>query len=144
MAMDADKFREGLLLYGADLEQWPEGAREAGLEALDRSPACRALREDHVQFEALLRSKEPEAPRTDLEARIIAAARRRERAAYPGLAEFLSSCFADLRLPAPVLTAAAVLIVGIIIGLWLPTDLVPVESESAEAQLFLDSATEAL
>jgi hypothetical protein len=144
MAMDADTFRECLLLYGADLAQWPEEERQAGLEALDRSLAYRALQEDQVQFEALLRSKEPQAPRADLEARIIAAARRRERAGYPGFAEFLSSCFADLRLPAPALTAAAVLIVGIMIGLWLPAAPVQTESESVEAQVFLDSATEAL
>jgi len=41
------------------------------------------------------------------------------------------------------LTAAAVLIVGVVVGLWLPAE-GPTESESAEVQTFLDSATEAL
>ena len=144
MAMDADRFRECLLLYGADLEEWPAGARAEGLQAVDDSPACRALREEHVQFEALLRSSELEAPRPGLEGRIIAAARRRERAGSPGVPEFLSSCFRDLRIPAPVLMAAAVLIVGIVIGLWMPSEPVLAEAESAEVQLFSDSATEAL
>jgi len=144
MAMHADRFRECLLLYGTDLEQWPAEARAAGWQALDQSSVCRALRDDHVQFEAVLRSSEPQAPRPGLEGRIIAAARRRERAGYPGLFEFLSSCSRDLRIPAPVLVAAAVLIIGIVIGLWMPSDPVLAESESAEAQLFSDSATEAL
>lgn len=142
--MDAEQFRECLLVYGADLQQWPEAARQAGLEVLERSLACRALQEDHVQFEAVLRTRQLEAPRQDLEARIIAAAPRRERMAYPGLAELLSSCFRDLRLPAPMLTAVAVLIVGVVIGVWVPTEPAPTDSESAEVQTFLDSATEAL
>ncbi len=144
MAMDAEQFRECLLIYGADLQRWPEAVRRAGLAALERSLACRALREDHLQFEAVLRTRDVEAPSPDLEARIIAAAPRRERIASPGLAEFLRSCFADLRLPAPALTTAAVLIVGVVIGLWLPTEPVPAESESAEVQAFLDSPAEAL
>ncbi len=144
MAMNAEQFRECVLIYGADLARWPEEIRREGREAVDRSLACRALQEDHAQFEVLLRSRAHQEPKADLETRIIAAARRRERAAYPGPTEFLSSCFADLRLPAPVLTAAAVLIVGIMIGLWLPTEPVQAESESVDAQVFLDSATEAL
>jgi hypothetical protein len=144
MAMEAEQFGECLLLYGADLQRWPEAVRQAGLEALEGSLACRALKEDHLQFEAILRTRELEAPSPDLETRIIAAASRRERMASPGLAELLRSCFADLRLPAPVLTTAAVLIVGVVIGLWLPTQPVLADSESAEVQAFLDSPTEAL
>ena len=142
--MDAEQFRECLLTHGADLQGWPEAVRRAGLEALERSFACRALKEDHAQFEATLRTREHEAPSPGLEARIIAAARRGERIASPGPAEFLRSCFADLRLPAPVLTVAAVLTLGVVIGLWLPTEPVLAESESAEVQAFLDSPAEAL
>jgi hypothetical protein len=142
--MDAERFRECLLFYGADVQRWPEAVRQAGLEALEQSVACRALNEDHVQFEAILRTRELEAPSPGLEARIIAAARRRERTAFPGLAEFLRSCFSDLRIPAPALTGAAVLIVGVVIGLWMPTEPVPPESESSEVQAFLNPPAEAL
>jgi hypothetical protein len=142
MAMDAEQFRECLLLYGADLQRWPEALRRAGVAAVGRSPACRALEEDQAQFEALLKAREVDAPGQGLEARIIAAAPRRERRAPPGPADFLRVCFSDLRLPAPVLTATAVLILGLVIGAWLPTD--PAESESAEVQAFLDSPAEAL
>ena len=144
MAMETEQFRECLLIYGADLRRWPEPIRGAGLEALERSVACRALKEDHVQFEAILRTRQYEAPSPGLEARIIAAARPRARTASPGLVEFLRSCFSDLRIPAPVLTAAAVLIVGVVIGLWLPTEPVPAESESAEVQAFLEAPAETL
>jgi hypothetical protein len=142
--MDTEQFRECLLLYGADLQRWPEVLRQTGVAALERSHACRALKEDHAQFEALLRTREVEVPSPYLEARIIDAARARKRAAPPGLAEFFRACFADLRLPAPVLTTAAVLIVGVGIGLWLPAEPVSAESESAEVQAFLDSPAEAL
>jgi hypothetical protein len=144
MAMDAEQFREWLLIYGADLQRWPEDIRQAGLEALDQSLACRSLQEDHAQFETMLRSRGHEEPSPDLAVRIIVAARRRERRAYSGLVELLASCFADLRLPTPVVTAAAVLIVGFVIGLWLPSATIPVDSDSTEVQTFLDSATEAL
>jgi hypothetical protein len=101
------------------------------------------MQEECRQFEAILRSRAFEAPSPDLAFRIVSAARRRERRASPGVIEFLAACFQDLRLPAPVLTAAAVLILGVVIGLLLPTEPVLADPESAEVQTFLD-ATEAL
>jgi len=143
MTMDAEQFRECLLIHGADVQRWPEEIRRAGIEALDRSLECRSMQEECRQFEAILRSRAFEAPSPDLAFRIVSAAWRRERKASPGVIEFLAACFQDLRLPAPVLTAAAVLILGVVIGLLLPTEPVPADSESAEVQTFLD-ATEAL
>jgi hypothetical protein len=144
MTMDAERFRECLLIHGAELHHWPEDIRQAGLEAVERSLECRSLQEEYRQFESTLRSRAVEDPSPDLAVRIVSAARRRERRASPSIMEFLAGCFQDLRLPAPVLTAAAVLIIGVVIGLLLPTEPVLADSESAEVQTFLDSATETL
>lgn len=142
--MDVERFREYVLLYGADLQRWPQEIRRAGIEALEQSAACRAMQEDHVQFETLLRTRTHAAPSPGLESRIIAAALRRERMEFPGLTTLLRSCFSDLRIPAPVLMTAAALFLGVGIGLWLPVDSAEVELESAEVQAFLDSPPEAL
>lgn len=144
MTMDAERFRECLLIHGAEVHHWPESIRQEGLDAAERSSECRSLQEEHGQFEALLRSRSVEDPSPDLAVRIVSAARRTERRASPRVMEFLAACFRDLRLPAPVVTAAAVLIIGVVIGLLLPTEPVLADSESAEVQTFLDSATEAL
>lgn len=144
MTMDAERFRECLLIHGAEVNLWPDDIRPAGLEAVARSLECRALQEEHRQFESILRSRTFEDPSPDLALRIVSAARRRERRTSPRVMEFVAACFRDLRLPAPVVTAAAVLIIGVVIGLLLPTEPVLADSESAEVQTFLDSATEAL
>jgi hypothetical protein len=89
-------------------------------------------------------SRKVETPRPDFARRIIAAAHPRERSAFPGVMEFLASCFRDLRVPAPVATVTAVLLVGFVVGVLLPTESTQAESELVEAQTFLDSATEAL
>jgi hypothetical protein len=142
--MDAERFRECLLVHGAELHRWPEDIRQSGLDAMERSLECRSLQDECRQFESILRSRVFEDPSQDLAVRIVSAARRTERRASPRVMEFLAACFQDLRLPAPVLTAAAVLIIGVVIGLLLPTEPLPADSESAEVQTFLDSATEAL
>ncbi len=49
--MDAKQFKEYLLLYGADINQWPEKIRRSGLETLDSSLEHRALQEDHDKFD---------------------------------------------------------------------------------------------
>jgi hypothetical protein len=144
MAMDAEQFREHVLIHGADVNRWPDEVRQGGVEALARSSECRALQEEYAQFEATLGSRAYEEPSPDFSRRIIAAARPRERRGFSGLAELLGSCFADLRLPAPVLTVAAVLIVGFVVGLLLPIEATKADTESADAQTFLDSATEVL
>jgi hypothetical protein len=144
MTMDAERFRECLLIHGAEVHHWPEDIRQEGLEALERSMQCRALQEEHVRFESILRARAFEDPSPGLALRIVGAARRREQRKSPRIMEFLAVCFQDLRLPAPVVTAVAVLIIGVVIGLLLPTEPVLADSESAEVQTFLDSATEAL
>lgn len=141
--MDAERFRECLLIHGAEVSQWPDDVRPAGLEAVARSLECRSLQEECRQFESILQSRGFEDPSPDLAVRIVAAARR-ERRGSPRVMEFLAACFLDLRVPVPVVTAAAVLIIGVMIGLLLPSEPVLADSESGEVQTFLDSATEAL
>jgi hypothetical protein len=144
MAMDAEHFREAVLIHGADVHRWPEEIRQEGVDALTRSVECRSLQEEYVRFEAALASRAYEAPRQDFGLRIIAAARPRERRGFRGLAELLASCFRDLRVPAPVITVTAVLVVGVVVGFLLPAESTLAESELVEAQTFLEPESEAL
>jgi len=140
--MDAEQFRERLLVHGADVHRWPEEIRQAGFEALERSVKCRLLQEGHAQFEAVLRARRYEEPSPDLAHRIIAAALRRERKPSLGIAAFLATCFADFRLPRPVFTAVAVLIIGFTIVFLLFPELGLVEQEQTDLQEFLYAARE--
>lgn len=142
--MNAEQFRECVLFHGADVHRWPDEIRRDGVEALARSIECRSLRDEYAQLEAALGLRSYEEPGTDFARRIISAARPRERRGLRGLTGVLASCFAELRLPAPVLTVAAVLIVGVVVGLLLPAESTLADSEVAESQTFLDSGTEAL
>jgi hypothetical protein len=142
--MDAEQFHECILIHGADVRRWPEEIRQAGVDALARSIECGSLQEEYVRFEAVLASRAYDAPRPDFARRIIAAAWPRERKGFRGLTELLVSCFRDLRVPAPVVTVTAVLIVGFVVGTLLPVESTLAESDMAEAQTFLDAETEAL
>jgi hypothetical protein len=144
MAMDDKQFREAVLIYGADVRRWPDDLRHAGLDALASSLDCRSFRDEHARFETVLASRALEAPRADFARRIIAAARPRERKGFRGLVELVASYFADLRVPAPVVTVTAVLVVGFVVGLLLPAESTLAESDVAEAQMFFDAETEAL
>jgi hypothetical protein len=140
--MDAEQFRECLLVYGADVLRWPDEIRQAGLELLGRSLECRSLQEYHARFEEVLRARRYEEPTPDLARRIISAALRRRKKPSPGLAAFLAACFADFRLPKPVLTAVAVLIVGFVVGFLLSPEQGLVGQEQSDLQEFLYAARE--
>ncbi len=142
--MNAEQFREAVLIHGSDVHRWPEEIRQTGLDALACSLECRSLRDDYSRLEMVMASRTLEAPRPDFSRRIIAAARPRERRGFRGLAELVASYFDDLRLPAPVVTVTAVLVMGFVVGLLLPAESTLAESEVADVQTFLDSETEAL
>ncbi len=142
MTMDGERFREYLLVYGADVQRWPEAIREAGLAALEQGGEYRSFQADHAQFEAVLSARRYEEPSPDLEQRIIAAARRREREAPLSLSAFLATCLAEIRFPQPVLTAVAVLIVGFVLGFLLPAGLGLVEPGQTDFQEFLYASSE--
>ncbi|MEN8264810.1 MAG: hypothetical protein ABFR82_15260 [Nitrospirota bacterium] len=48
MKMDIKQFSENLMLYGADVHQWPEDIRQAGLDALEKFPDLQKLSADHA------------------------------------------------------------------------------------------------
>jgi hypothetical protein len=57
MKTKSDEFRENLLLHGADLRQWPEEARKAGLEWMRESVEPRRLLAEEERFEEILRER---------------------------------------------------------------------------------------
>jgi len=142
MTMDIAQFEEHLLVHGADVHRWPDDIRRPGLEALERSEECRSLRDDYLHYEMVLKDRRYEGPSVDLADRIISAASRRKQSTVLSLGEILTKCFVEFRLPQPVVTAAAVLMIGFVIGFMLPERLDLDASGQTDLQEFLYAAVE--
>jgi hypothetical protein len=114
--MDTRQFRENLLVYGTDIQQWPKEIRKAGLEALKKSSELKALVADHDQFERILKTRKYEEPSSNLAQRIISASLRENAKAQLSTISFFSELLAVFSLPKPAITAVSVLIIVLLIG----------------------------
>jgi len=79
MTMNVEKFKEKLLMYGADVRNWPKDIRSSGLRSLNSYPELRKLVEEEAHFEEVLKTRKYEAPDHNLSDRIIAAALYRKK-----------------------------------------------------------------
>ena len=70
MTINVEEFKEKLLMYGADVRNWPKDIRSSGLKALDSSPELQKLVGDEERFEGLLKTRKYEEPSRDLAERI--------------------------------------------------------------------------
>lgn len=142
MEMDERRFREHLLIFGADLSKWPEEARAEGKEALAKYPDLMELLRDHEGFEKALRERRFEEPGVDLSERIIAASlREEERAPFPIWA-FLSELLGEFGLKRPAYAAVSLalvfsLITGFVIGYANPLGLNGTSGEQVSLQEYL-------
>jgi len=114
MRIDMKEFKEYLLVYGADMSQWPEEIREAAQTELEHSTELQTIVEDSMQFEKVLQNRNYEEPDRDLSERIITASLRQEHIAQRDPRTFLSFIFQELALPKPALKAVSVLIVSVL------------------------------
>lgn len=81
--MNTKQFKENLLLYGANINQWPEKIKQSGLEALERSSELQALQKDHDNFERMLQTRRYEEPADNFAQRIISGSlQQRQRAPF--------------------------------------------------------------
>ena len=124
--MDRTKFTENLLLYGADIHQWPEEAKKAGLAALEVSTEIQGLYREHARFEEVLRGRRYEEPSKNLAQKIIAKAVKQEKQSV-GLGTFISALLNDFHFHRPALSKISVvilmiLIIGFAIGFLNPLD----------------------
>ena len=138
MSMDAKQFEKYLLVYGADVHQWPEGIRGTALEALAGSSELQALQADHEGFERVLTGRTYQGPRGTLAQRIISASLQDRNGA------FFSELLAGFSLRRWALIAIAVLIIGFIIGLVNPIGSLVAEETQTNLQEFLYYEGEAL
>ena len=117
MSMDGKEFKKYLLVYGADVHQWPKEIRGAALEALADSSELRALQADHEGFESVLTGRSYQEPRGTLAQRIISASLQDRTRASLGHGTFFSELLAGFSVRRWALIAIAVLIIGFIIGI---------------------------
>ena len=121
MTMNVEQFKEKLLMYGADVRNWPKDIRSSGLKALDSSPELQKLVEDEERFEGVLKTRKYEEPSRDLAERIAGAALPRKKKAQRNLGVFFSEILREFSLSRRALTAVSVsliftLIIGFTIG----------------------------
>lgn len=117
MTIYVKHFKQNMLVYGSDVYNWPEGIREAGLKALDRSPELQALLADEECFERALKMRKYEEPGIDLSERIISATQHMKKKERSNPGGFFSDLLREFSLPKPALTAVFVsLIFALIVG----------------------------
>jgi len=143
MIMNFEQFKEKLLMYGADVRNWPKDIRSTGLKALDSSPELQKLVEDAERFEGVLRTRKYEEPSRDLAGRIVAAAMPRKKKAQRNLGVFFSEVLREFSLSRRALTAVSVsliftLIIGFTIGFSNPSGFVSAEQYETNLEDFLD------
>ena len=142
MTTNFEQFKEKLLMYGADVRNWPKDIRSSGLKALDSSPELQKLVEDEERFEGVLKTRKYEDPSRDLAGRIVAAAMPRKKKAQSNLGVFFSEVLREFSLSRRALTAVSVsliftLIIGFTIGFSNPSAHVSAEQYETSLEDFL-------
>lgn len=143
MTMDSEKFKENLLLYGADLGQWPEAIREEAVTRLQKSSELQALIAEQGKFEGVLKGRRYEEPSEDLAQRIISASLRRKIKPSFSFRLFLSRLFDDeFYFPKPAFWVGstlliAALVIGFVIGFLSSTGAGLTDQRPANLQEFL-------
>ena len=142
MIMNFEQFKEKLLMYGADVRNWPKDIRSSGLKALDSSPELQKLVEDEERFEEVLKTRKYEEPRRDLAGRIVAAALPRKKKAQRNLGVFFSEVLQEFNLSRRALATISVsliftLIIGFTIGFSNPSGFVSAEQYETNLEDFL-------
>ena len=112
--MNSEQFKEYLLLYGSDLENWPDGLDQQAMALFQGSSEIRELVENEKGFESVLMDRVVDTPSSDFERRIALSAKpktAREEGTFS-----LSGFFEFITLPKPALTMALLLMFGFSLG----------------------------
>lgn len=124
--MDTKEFREHLLLYGADVNQWPDGIRQAGIKALQSYPEHQALQEDNLHFEKMLRTRRFEEHSDHFAERIITGSLQKRQKSQFSPGAFIEDLINEFRIPRPQLSVlsfvmALILTLGLTLGFLYPS-----------------------
>jgi hypothetical protein len=141
--MHRKEFEEYLLLYGANINKWPEKIRRLGLEALESSSELQALQKDHHNFERLLQARGYEGPADNFAQRIISASLQQRQRDPFSLGSFIAGLIDEFHIPRPALAVISfvmllALTIGFTIGFTNPNgSLVLNNTEETHLQAFL-------
>jgi len=143
MPMNFEQFKEKLLMYGADVHNWPKEIRSSGLKALDSSFELQKLVEDEERFEGVLKTRKYEEPSRDLAGRIVAAALPEKKKAQRNLGVFFAEVLGEFSLSRHALAAVSVsliftLIIGFTIGFSNPSGYASAEQYETNLEDFLN------
>ena len=143
MTINFEQFKGKLLLYGADVRNWPKDIKSSGLKALDSSPELQKLMEDEKRFEGVLKTRKYEEPSRDLAGRIVAAALPRKQKVQRNLGVFFSEVLSEFSLSRRAFAAVSVsliftLIIGFTIGYSNPSGYASAEQYETHLEDFLN------
>ena len=117
MTINFEQFKENLLMYGADVRNWPKDIRSSGLSVLDSSPELQKLVKEEGQFEGVLKTRKFEEPSSDLAERIITAALPMKKKTQRNFGAFLSEIIREFSLSKRAVAVVSIsLIFSLIIG----------------------------
>ena len=143
MPMNFEQFEENLLMYGADVRNWPKDIRSSALKALDSSPELQKLVESEERFEGVLNTRKFEEPSKDLAGRIVAAALPKKKKAQRNFGMFFSDILSEFSLSRRAFAAVSVslvfiLIIGFTIGYSNPSRYASAEQYETHLEDFLN------
>ena len=130
MCLVTKEFEKYLALYGADIEKWPEDIRAKARQVqkqFDTAKLAANYREHARRFE-------PHHP--SLAERIILNAKQHRRNVPVNVLGWLSGLFSDFMIPRPAYALAAMLVLGIGIGLNTPNN--DMQDETSISSNFTD------
>jgi hypothetical protein len=116
MVMSETEFERHLLLYGPDIEHWPEGARFMARPLQQKPSAIRRIA-THYRLEAWLNTRHMESSSPFLAERIIGAAKQIPQHQRFSVLTWLQGLCMDFRVPQPVYAVALTLLLGVSIGI---------------------------
>ena len=143
MTMNFEQFEKNLLMYGADVRNWPKDIRSLALMALDNSPELQKLVDYEERFEAVLNTRKFEEPTKEFAGRIVAAALPKKKKAQRKFGMFFSDMLSEFSLSRRALAAVSIsliftLIVGFTIGYSNPSGYTSTEQYQTHLEDFLN------
>ena len=115
MYMLAKEFEKHIALYGTDLNLWPQDIRDKAKQT-QKQFGREQLLEEYRTLENILHTRSVTPPHPSLAERIIANAKQRRRELPVKLSSWVSGLFNDFMIPRPAYALAAMLVLGISIG----------------------------
>jgi len=117
MSFTAKDFEDGMMLYGTDIDLWPD-ALQADALCMMSDPTINAMIIRHQYFEEVLLNNDVIAPMSaNFTQRVLRAAQALDAVRDFSVMQWLGALFADFRLPQPAYMAVVIAALGLGIGL---------------------------